>query len=187
MLPGKRHPAAVAIDGSEWFDQPGGEQVEVWAPRAEWAADGARWRAAIAEAVAAAVRIEHIGSTAIPNLPAKPVIDLQLSVPDIEDETSYRPALESLGLVLRQRAPDHRFFRPPAGAPRTVHVHVCAAGSRWEHDHVRFRDLLRERPDLAAEYGRLKIDLAQRFPHDRAAYNSGKSAFIASAVALPND
>jgi GrpB-like predicted nucleotidyltransferase (UPF0157 family) len=95
------------------------------------------------------VRIEHDGSTAVPGLSAKPVIDLQVSVPSIADKNGYRPALESLGLVLRARAPDDRFFRPTASAPRTVHVHVCERGSAWERDHILFRDLLRVHPSAA--------------------------------------
>lgn len=176
----------MADDDVEWFDQPGGEAVELSAPSAEWAALGARWVTAIRTAVGGNIRVEHIGSTAVPHLAAKPVIDLQLSVADLEDEQSYRPGLESLGLVLRQREPDHRFFRPPAGEPRIVHVHVCAAGSRWERDHLRFRDVLRRRPDLADEYARLKADLARKFRYDRAGYNNGKSAFIAAAISSAN-
>jgi GrpB-like predicted nucleotidyltransferase (UPF0157 family) len=177
----------VADEGAEWFDKPGSDPVEISAPRAEWAVVGARWTAAITEVVKGAVRVEHIGSTAVPQLAAKPVIDLQLSVADLEDEQSYRPGLELLGLVLRQREPDHRFFRPPAGEPRNVHVHVCAAGSRWEHDHLQFRDVLRRRPDLADEYARLKADLARQFRYDRASYNSGKSAFITETISSVNE
>ncbi|MGH9199023.1 MAG: GrpB family protein, partial [Acidimicrobiia bacterium] len=71
-----------------------------------------------------AVRIDHVGSTAVPRLPAKPVIDIQVSVRDVEDEESYRDAIESLGWPLRAREQDHRFFRPPSSDERTVHVHV---------------------------------------------------------------
>ena len=63
-----------------------------------------------------AVRIEHVGSTAVPELAAKPVIDLQVAVPALADEDSYRPGLESLGLVLRARAADHRRADGPGGA-----------------------------------------------------------------------
>jgi GrpB-like predicted nucleotidyltransferase (UPF0157 family) len=110
------------------------------------------------------------------------VIDLQVSVPDIEDEPAYRPALESLGLVLRAREPGHRFFRPPAGHPRTVHVHVCELGSTWEREHLAFRDELRARPELAAAYAGLKQGLAAAVGADRAAYTDGKSAFIRRVV-----
>lgn len=127
--------------------------------------------------------MEHVGSTSIAGLIAKPILDLQISVPDIADESAYRPGLESLGLVLRQRESDHRFFRPPAGAPRLVHVHVCEKDSVWEHDVLRFRDRLRADPMLAADYATLKLSLADRFRNDRLAYNSGKSQFISYVIA----
>lgn len=169
---------------SEWFDRPGGERVEILPPDPAWARTASTWIAAIERAVdAPGARVEHVGSTAVPGLAAKAVVDLQLSVAVIDDEQSYRPALEALGLVLRHRAAEHRFFRPPAGSPRVVHVHVCEVGSRWEADHLRFRDLLRTRPELADEYERLKKALAREHAHDRGAYNAGKTAFITAAIA----
>jgi GrpB-like predicted nucleotidyltransferase (UPF0157 family) len=172
-------------DASDWFDRPGREQVEILPPDLRWAAAAREWIAAIEKAVdTAGAKVEHVGSTAVPGLAAKGVIDLQLAVAALEDETSYRPALESFGLVLRQREADHRFFRPPAGLPRIVHVHVCAIGSKWEADHLRFRDLLRSRPELATQYERLKVSLAAEHAHDRGAYNAGKAAFITSAIAV---
>ncbi len=67
-------------------------------------------------------RIDHVGSTAVPGLIAKPVIDIQVSVDDIRNESTYVPAIESLGVQLRSRDDDHRFFRPFAGRPRDVHI-----------------------------------------------------------------
>jgi GrpB-like predicted nucleotidyltransferase (UPF0157 family) len=131
-----------------------------------------------------ALRIDHVGSTAVPGLPAKPVIDIQVSVTDISDEDSYRPAIESLGLPLRGREPDHRFFRPSAGSPRTVHVHVCGAGSRWERQHLLFVDYLREQPKRAREYAQLKLGLAGRFRSDRTRYTEGKNEFIEETLRM---
>ena len=71
-------------------------------------------------------RIEHIGSTAVPELAAKPVVDVMLSVDDPEDESLYLSAMERAGYVLRVREPGHRMFRTPG---RDVHVHVWKAGS----------------------------------------------------------
>ena len=173
----------------EWFDRPGGEPVELHEPSPEWPARADEWRTAIASALATLrPRIEHVGSTAVPGLVAKPVIDLQVSVPDVADEQAYRPGLESLDLVLRAREPGHRFFRPPAGAPRTVHVHVCGRGSLWEREHLLFRDQLRARPDLAAAYAHLKHDLVRTVGADREAYAEGKSDFIRHVIAsAPHD
>jgi GrpB-like predicted nucleotidyltransferase (UPF0157 family) len=169
--------------GVEWFDRPGGEPVELHPPSPRWRELADQWTAAIGSALAAlAPRVEHVGSTAVPGLVAKPVVDLQVSVPDVDDEQAYRPALESLGLVLRAREPGHRFFRPPAGQPRTVHVHVCGRGSAWERETLVFRDRLRARPEIAAAYAELKQRLTAELGADRAAYTEGKSGFIRSVV-----
>lgn len=171
--------------GTEWFDEPKGDPPVVVDPDSAWEARGREWAQRLREALAPLdVAVDHVGSTAVPGLPAKPVLDLQVAVPDLADEAAYRPGLESLGLVLRARAADHRFFRPPASEPRTVHVHVCERGSAWEHDHVRFRDRLREDPALAAEYAELKRALSAASP-DRAAYAEGKRAFIERTLSDP--
>lgn len=122
--------------------------------------------------------IEHVGSTAVPGLPAKPVIDIQVSVADVEIEANYLPAIESLRIPLRAREPGHRYFRPGPSEPRVAHVHVCEAGSRWESDHLLFRDYLRERSLARDAYADLKQGLARRFRDDRLAYNEAKTAFI---------
>jgi GrpB-like predicted nucleotidyltransferase (UPF0157 family) len=169
---------------AELFDRPGGEPVELRPHSPEWAERAARWTASIGSALASLdPRIEHVGSTAVPGLVAKPVVDLLVTVPDVvEDEPVYRPALQSLGLVLRAREPGHRFFRPPAGQPRTVHVHVCQHRSDWERDFVVFRDRLRESPDLAAAYAAMKQRLAANLGADRTAYTEAKAGFIRSVI-----
>jgi GrpB-like predicted nucleotidyltransferase (UPF0157 family) len=103
-------------------------------------------------------------------------------VPDVDDESAYRPELEALGLILRAREPGHRFFRPPAGQPRVVHVHVCQRDSEWERDHLVFRDRLRADRGLAAAYAELKRQLVREVGTDRFAYTDGKSAFIRDAI-----
>jgi GrpB-like predicted nucleotidyltransferase (UPF0157 family) len=89
---------------------------------------------------ATARRADHIGSTSVPGLDAKPIIDIDLSVPDVEDESSYLAALGRAGYHLRVRQPGHRMVRT---ADLSVHVHVCADGSEWERRHLLFRDWLR--------------------------------------------
>jgi GrpB-like predicted nucleotidyltransferase (UPF0157 family) len=167
----------------EWFDRPGGEPVELHQPSPQWIELADQWIAGVERVLSALrPRVEHIGSTAVPGLIAKPVIDLQVSVPDIEDEMAYRPALESLGLVRRAREAGHRYFRPPAGQPRAVHVHVCELGSTWERACLVLRDELRARPELAAAYAELKQRLAAAVGTDREAYTDGKSDFIRRVV-----
>jgi GrpB-like predicted nucleotidyltransferase (UPF0157 family) len=163
----------------EWFDQAKGDPAVVVDPDAAWSQQASAWIARLSARLdALPVRVEHVGSTAIAGLPAKPVLDLQVAVPDIDDEQAYRPALEALGLILRAREPDHRFFRPPADQPRTVHVHVCQRDSIWERDHLLFRDYLRAHSDKAHDYAALKRQLAETVGDDRNAYTAGKTAFI---------
>jgi GrpB-like predicted nucleotidyltransferase (UPF0157 family) len=97
---------------------------------------------------AIAVRVEHIGSTAVPGLAATPVIDVQLSVPVVAALDQYKDALESLGFLHRPHPENEEareFFRPPG--PRVVHVHVVGAGSMEERRYLLHRDFLRSHPN----------------------------------------
>jgi len=116
-----------------------------------------------------AVRIEHTGSTSVPNLAAKPVIDILLLVPDSADEPAYVPALESTGYILHGREPnwyEHRMLRKRTeeGAPFDVNLHVFSPSrAAVEVDRIlAFRDWLRTHPDDRAHYERTKRALAQR-------------------------
>ena len=122
-----------------------------------------------------AVRIEHVGSTSVPGLPAKPVIDIQVSVADVGFESMYVASLERVGLQLRSRDDVHRFFRPFAEQPRDVHVHVCETGSDWERDHVLFRDYLRVHPAARDDYAHAKRRAAELWRDDRLAYTDAKT------------
>ena len=157
----------------------GGDPVEVVPYDPAWAAAFGRWRDRLAAALGpTARRVERVGSTAVPGLAAKPVIDVQVSVPRVEDEAAYLPAMESLGLPLRAREQGHRYFRPPRGRPRDVQVHVCREGSAWERAHLLLRDYLRAHPEAREAYGALKASLAERYRDDRVAYNEAKAGFI---------
>ena len=124
-------------------------------------------------------RIEHIGSTAVPGLAAKPVIDVQVSVADVSNLDAYRPRLESVGMVHRPHPEvvDRREFFRPAG-PRTVHVHVVDAGGELERTYLLHRDYLRAHPDAAAEYAALKRSLAAAHRYERQRYQDAKEPFI---------
>lgn len=147
---------------------------------AAWPARFEQERLRILKALGAtAVRVDHIGSTSVPGLAAKPIVDIQLSVPDVEDEPRYLPALTDAGYLLRVREPGHRMLRTPG---LDVHVHICPAGSGWERRHLLFRDWLRrDRADRAA-YEVLKRDLASRDWPDMNAYADAKSALIAEIM-----
>lgn len=125
------------------------------------------------------LRIDHIGSTSVPGLAAKPIIDIDLSVADPDDEAAYVPALERAGYVLRVREPRHRMLRTPE---RDVHVHVCAIGSEWEQRHLLFRDWLRANPEDARRYEEVKRSLAGRVWGDMNDYADAKSDVIAAIM-----
>jgi GrpB-like predicted nucleotidyltransferase (UPF0157 family) len=114
----------------------------------------------------------------VPGLAAKPVIDIQVSVGDVEDEASYAPGIESAGVQFRSREHGHRFFRPFTGRPRDVQVHVCGLGSAWERRHLLFRDYLRATPAARATYLAGKLESASRWRHDRIAYADSKTDVI---------
>lgn len=110
----------------------------------------------------AALSVEHIGSTSVPGLAAKPIVDVLLVVEDSGDEASYLPALEGAGYVLRVREPDfheHRMFRTPA---KDVHVHVYSSGSPEIGRYLLLRDHLREDGGDRELYARTKRELAKR-------------------------
>jgi GrpB-like predicted nucleotidyltransferase (UPF0157 family) len=126
-----------------------------------------------------AIRIDHIGSTAVPGLGAKPIIDVQISVLGLEPLDSYRHPLEHLDFVFRADNPDltKRYFREPPGTPRT-HVHVRRSGSWAEQFALLFRDYLRAHPNDRERYERLKRELADQHRERRRAYTEAKGAFI---------
>lgn len=130
-----------------------------------------------------ALQIEHIGSTSVPGLGAKPIIDILLVVKDAANEQDYLPSLEAAGYVLRVREPDfdeHRMFRTPE---REVHVHVFSEGSKEIARYLNFRDHLREHEEDRRHYEALKQELATRdWPH-MDAYAAAKGEFIESIIA----
>ncbi len=141
-----------------------------WPERFE--VEAARIRAALGSR---ALRIDHIGSTAVPQLAAKPVVDIDVSVADPDDEPAYVPDLQAAGYVLRVREPGHRMLRTPA---LDVHVHVCALGSEWERRHLLFRDWLRHDAADRALYERTKRALADREYADVNDYADAKTDVI---------
>jgi len=137
-----------------------------------------------------ALRIDHIGSTSVPQLAAKPVIDIQISVADFEPLDAYRLALEGLGYIFRADNPERtkRYFREAPGH-RRVHIHVRRAGSFSEQFALLFRDYMRTHPDVASQYAQLKIGLAQQYSRveDRVAYTEAKSPFIWEVIAQADE
>jgi GrpB-like predicted nucleotidyltransferase (UPF0157 family) len=143
---------------------------------ARFAAVAADLRSALGDV---AMRIDHIGSTAVPGLAAKPVVDIQISVISFEPLHAFKGPLEGLGYVYRANNPERtkRYFREPRGSART-HIHVRRAGSFSEQFALLFRDYLRAHPDEVAPYAALKRDLAQRHRDDRRAYTDAKVRYF---------
>jgi GrpB-like predicted nucleotidyltransferase (UPF0157 family) len=132
-----------------------------------------------------AERLEHVGSTAVPGLAAKPILDLQLSVAAIEPRARYAEPLERLGylFVPAPDSPDYHFFAKPPERPRAYHLHVARVGSAHELRHLAVRDYLRADDDEAARYAALKRRVVARHPDDRLAYIAGKEQFVAGLEA----
>ncbi len=160
-------------------DDRGREPVLVVEPDPAWPAAFSAWRQRLRGALGrVALRIDHVGSTSVPGLAAKPIVDIQVSVRKLGEERRYAPALGALRLELRARDDWHRFFCPPRGVARDVQVHVCERGGTWERDHLLFRDYLRSHPAVRRHYVELKRQLAERWRDDRFAYTDAKGGFI---------
>lgn len=136
-----------------------------------------------------ALRIDHNGSTSVPGLAAKPVIDIQISVAALEPMDRYRQPLQSIGYVHVPHPNDSfcPFFHRPREWPHSHHVHVVRAGDAEERLTLAFRDYLREHPETAQAYAQLKLRLAAQFSAatqaSRQAYADAKTAFIEQVIA----
>lgn len=151
-------------------------EIELVSPDPAWPERFAVGRAKIVAALGAkAIRVDHIGSTSIPGLAAKPIIDIDLSVKDADHEEDYLPALIASGYQMRVREPGHRMVPTPNLG---VHVHCCTTGSGWERRHLLFRDWLRYDQADREAYGELKDRLASQDWPDMNAYAETKSARI---------
>jgi GrpB-like predicted nucleotidyltransferase (UPF0157 family) len=137
-----------------------------------------------------AQRIEHNGSTAVPGLEAKPIIDIQVSVERLQPIAAYAVPVAALGYVHVPHADDAfcPFFHRPDEWPHTHHVHVVESGGEEERRTLAFRDFLREHPEIAREYATLKKQLAAVADATdvsaREAYANAKSEFVERVVRI---
>ncbi len=126
--------------------------------------------------------IEHVGSTAVPGLPAKPILDVLVGLRTLSDALRCIPRLEAIGYEYvpeyERELPQRRYFRKGPREDRTHHIHMVVRGGDFWRSHVAFRDWLRAYPEDAAAYARVKRDLVSRFGGDRDAYTEGKREFI---------
>src|SRR5262245_25298719 len=163
------------------------DTLEIVSYDPRWVEQFERERARLQAALGTlALRIEHHGSTSVPGLAAKAVIDIQISVRQLHPLDPYARPLAELGYVHVPHPDDAfaPFFHRPATWPHTHHIHVVAAGGEEERKTLAFRDFLRENADVAREYEALKKELAPRYSSaqfdTRQAYAEAKGAFIAS-------
>ncbi len=163
-----------------------GDAVEIAGYDLAWPALFAREWGLIAGVLGDLVdAIEHVGSTAIPGLGAKPIIDIMVGVRTLaEGERGVRP-LEALGYEYSGDGgiPDRHYFRKLTNGLRTHHIHMVRFGGDFWQRHILFRDYLREHPQEAQDYYGLKVRLAERFGTDRLGYNEAKTEFIEAALA----
>jgi GrpB-like predicted nucleotidyltransferase (UPF0157 family) len=133
--------------------------------------------------------IEHIGSTSVTGLAAKPVIDMLVGVPSLAAFEAHAARLSPYGyeyIPEYERAlPERRFFKRVVRGVRTHHVHVVEVNGLYWKRYLRFRNHLRGDPWLAARYAELKRRLAGRHRHDRDAYTNGKTGFVEAVLAMP--
>ncbi|MQW75561.1 GrpB family protein [Nocardioides sp. dk4132] len=134
----------------------------------------------IREALGPIAQVEHIGSTSVPGLAAKPIIDILVVVEDITGEEDYLSQLVDAGYELRVREPGHRMVRTSA---RDIHVHIVEAGDPAADDYLLLRDHLRAHPDDRALYERTKRSLIAEDWVDMNAYAEAKTEVIAAIKA----
>lgn len=151
-----------------------------WPARFE--AEATRIRDALGKVAA---HVDHVGSTSVPGLVAKPIIDIQASVSSMTPRTAYVDPLCALGYrwTLDPWSDEHEYFSRDQNGDRAFQIHVCQAGGSWERRHLAFRDWLRDHPDDAARYEQLKRSLVEAHPRDILSYIDGKGPFIRSVEA----
>ncbi len=161
--------------------------VEVVEADPSWAGAFEVERRRLTGACPAAVRVEHIGSTSVPGLAAKPTIDVLLVLPARRDLTAAIPTLEGLAYEYVPESfaadPDHLFLHRIHGGKRSHHLHVVAASSPLTDRYLLFRDYLRAQPEAAARYEAVKRDLAVRYPTQRDRYVDEKPAAVERLLA----
>ncbi len=127
--------------------------------------------------------IHHVGSTAVPGMEAKPIIDILVGVRDLDEARDCFEPLAELEYLYAPYLPEQmHWFCKPDPAQRTHHLHLAPVNSQRYRDELAFRDKLRSDPALAERYVALKHELAARYPDDRDAYTDGKSTFISRCL-----
>lgn len=160
-------------------------RIVEWTPEWEEAyeSETRRIRDAVGQHVAA---VEHIGSTSVPGLGAKPIVDMMAGVETLAEAEQCIEPLENRGYEycpeFETEMPNRRYFRKTASGRHTHHLHVVERGGEFWERHLLFRDYLREHDEVVRRYDELKRELAESHPRDIAAYTDAKTAFIERVV-----
>ena len=149
------------------------------------------WREISAAIGGYIISIEHIGSTSVPGLAAKPVIDILIGVRSLADADRFIPPLAPLGYTYVPKHedvfPERRYLHRITDGKHTHHLHIVEPASDFYRVQILFRDYLRTHPNAAAEYAALKYQLAEKYRDDREAYTDSKSDFIRNILRLAQD
>ena len=132
------------------------------------------------------IRISHVGSTAVPGLCAKPILDIMIEVLSLNKAEKAAARFSTCGYQVKPReedpVPGRLFCSKDIDGMRCFHLHITEAGSSFSKEHLRFRNALRKNPRASQAYARLKRRLAKQFPDDRNAYIEGKVKFISAIL-----
>jgi len=130
------------------------------------------------------IDIQHIGSTAIPNIVAKPIIDIAVAIDSLDNIEKIIPSLENISFIYRgeQGIPDRHLFVKGGENVRTHHLHVMQKGHYEWDKHILFRDYLKKHPNDAKQYSELKQKLFLKYGNDREKYTEGKSEVIQNII-----
>ena len=149
----------------------------------EWKTEAERVIMILWKVIPEARDIQHVGSTAIKSIDAKPIVDIAVALADVQSVISHIDELAGYGIIYRgSDVPGQILFTIGEGNVRTHHIHIVKwHGKAWDN-YIFFRDYMNSHPDRAAEYEKLKKQLASSFPDDRRAYTEGKAGFIEKIV-----
>ena len=166
-------PVVIADYDRRWLDMYAEEKRQILGAIGEWV-----------------VAIEHIGSTSVPGLAAKPIIDIMVGVHALDDAQHCIAPLATIGYVykpeLEADIPERRYFnKGPQSDHR--HLHMVEVSSKFWRDQLVFRDYLRSYPEMAAAYADLKRNLAARFQTDREGYTEAKTEFVQSVLRMARE
>ena len=149
----------------------------------EWEALAKQTIGILQKLIPEASDIQHVGSTAIKSIEAKPIVDIAVALDDVQSVTSHIDELAEYGIIFRgSDVPEQILFIIGEGNIRTHHIHIVKwQGKAWDN-YITFRDYMNFHPEKAAEYEKLKKQLASSFPDNRRAYTKGKAGFIEKII-----